>query len=148
MNEISILASVLSGIKNATDLVKLLNSSDNNLKELERRELNIDLSEELANIKLAFSELSDEINSKNNEIEALKKSHRLSAKLSRFKNAYYEINHNGELVGDSYCESCLELLFTAVHLVPRFDKTGFSLCPNCNTRFPPQRLPSDKAIQG
>jgi len=140
MADIAAVSGVLSSIKIATDIAKLIRESYSSLEEADQKFKLAELVDSLADAKLQVAEIKEEIIEKGSIIRQLKQeledANDFEEKLSNlvFESPFYVNNDTEEL----FCSRCIEGDKKAIHLT----KTG-SLemrkrvwaCPECKNTF-------------
>jgi hypothetical protein len=117
----------------ATQVVKTLRDLASVGKALDTAELRLkiaDLSETMADLKLAHIEAKDDLANAKGEIERLKKLTQRKAELVEYKGYSYDKGKEGKPQGDAYCSVCMEKDALLIHLTRAKGSTA-GMCPNC-----------------
>ncbi|WP_318512904.1 coiled-coil domain-containing protein [Photobacterium leiognathi] len=125
MADIATVSAILSSVKTATDIAKLIKDSDSNLQAAEVKLNMAELISNLADVKLELADLQAELRSKDIEIMELKE--QLNTKLTLVYDSISEVYWKD---GDNapycpYCPSCYEADGKLIHLSAR-DTVGFA----------------------
>ncbi|WP_180770414.1 hypothetical protein, partial [Vibrio parahaemolyticus] len=109
-------SAILSSVKTATEIAKLIKDSDSNLQAAEVKLNMAELISNLADVKLELADLQTELRSKDIEIMELKE--RLNTKLTLVYDSASEVYWRD---GDHapYCPSCYEADDKLIHLSAR-----------------------------
>ena len=110
MNEIAIISSLLSSVKTATEITKILRESDLSLEKAEIKLKIADLVVALADTKMQLADVQELLKEKDKKIFELEKAFNIKEELIRPKyyDDYYKINENGEPKGNPFCLGCWE----------------------------------------
>lgn len=130
---VTAVTSALSGVKAATEIAKLIKEAGNAYDEAEFKLRMADLLTALAESQAALAESTQSLTEKDQEIERLKGLLAFSGKLRRHNNAYFEVNDEGELYGDPYCQHCWEASKLPVHLT--YVSRSETACAACGTKY-------------
>ena len=132
MPDIASISSILSSVKTATEIAKIIKNADLTLEKAEMKLKIADLISALADAKIATTEVQNIIDDKERQIKKLEDALELKSKLLRHEDAYYVINNNGNPSGDPYCSHCWEVEKKPVHLyfVPHY-----AICSHCQTKY-------------
>ncbi|MCS0446874.1 hypothetical protein [Vibrio diabolicus] len=116
MADIATVSAILSSVKTATEIAKLIKDSDSNLQAAEVKLNMAELISNLADVKLELADLQTELRSKDVEIIELKE--QLNTKLSLVYDSVSEVYWKE---GDNapYCPSCYEADGKLIHLSAR-----------------------------
>lgn len=138
MPDLMTISTILSSIKVATDIAKLIKDADLSLEKAEIKMKVADLISSLADAKIAAAEVNDIIKQKDDRIKELEDAFALKSKLIRYRDAYYEINEKGIPSGDPYCSHCWETSIKGIHL---YYSHPNQICPKCKTKYANHRAP-------
>jgi hypothetical protein len=119
--DISSVSAILSSIKTATDIAKIIKSSDTSLEKAEVKLKLAELISALADAKIQVSEIQDEILQRESTIRSLHEQLATREKLA-WEPPYYWIVENGQKDGP-FCQHCYDK-----------EKRNYS-AKNCLTRF-------------
>ena len=138
MTDLAIISTILSSVKTATEIAKLIKDTDLTLEKAEMKMKVADLISALADAKISVAEVKAIITEKEDRIKELEKSFELKEKLVRYQDSYYEVNSNGNPSGAPYCSHCWEASKKPVHLyfVPHH-----GICPHCKTSYSHHNTP-------
>lgn len=134
MTDVATISTFLGSIKTATDIAKAIRSANVTLEKAEIKLRMAELIESLAEAKIQAAEIQDILQEKDRRIVDLEHAFELKSKLVRKKNAYYELNENGDPVGDAYCSYCWEVNHRTVHLNYSVGMNQRN-CPSCKTDY-------------
>ena len=124
---------LLTSLKVATDIAKAINGVDVSVEKAELKYRVAELINALADTKLQVVEVRTLLQEKDKEIEELEVAFELKKTLIRFRDAYHEVDENGQPSGDPYCSHCWEARHRAIHL---YQASHFGMiCPACNTAY-------------
>lgn len=126
----SLLTSVATSVqlaKGLLDVKEIANSAEAKMAIAE-------LTTKLAEAQVQIADLRVEQLAKDEQIRGLEKKLSDRAKLIRHKEMYFEINHEGEPMGEPLCPRCLEVGEKTVHLV--FQNYKYIRCPECEIIYP------------
>lgn len=128
------ITTALGAIKATTDMIGGVLAAD---KALEQSELKFKLAEaatSLLSATRAVHAAEDAIKARDAEIASLNEALEIKATVKRHKAAYYELNEDGEPVGDPYCMRCWQDDHKLRNLA---SGRGYdSKCPSCGASFP------------
>lgn len=132
MPDFASVSAVLSSLKHATDVAKLIKDSGATLAAAEQKLKLAELIEALADAKMAMADLKGELQSKNEEVERLK----------RDAEERKTLVHNGLFYtkeGDPtpFCPRCFESDGKVIHLSPETTNGGlrWRRCAECEENF-------------
>lgn len=134
MPDFAAVTAVLSSLKHATDVAKLIKDSGATLAAAEQKLKLAELIEALADAKLGMADLKGEIETRDSEIRALKSALSVKPTLSHREPFYFK-------EGDAtpFCPRCWEVDSKAIHVAPEeWDgKRGFYVrrCPECDASY-------------
>ena len=144
MPDIGAITTVLSSVKAATEIAKMIKDADISLEKAELKLKIADLIGALADARIALTEVQGTIDQKDKIIKELEKAFELKNTLVRFHDAYYETDSNGEPCGPPYCSHCWEVSRKTVHL---HFKPYKGICPYCKTEYANYRTPIDPKVK-
>lgn len=146
MNELSALAAVLTSLKSATDIAKILRESAASLKDAETRFKLADLLSALADVKTELAGVQDTIRDQQRTIRELNEKMTFAGKME-FDAPYFWNVTDGKREGP-YCQKCWEDDKKSIHLY--LLGNGYWVCAACKTEVidsshrppaPPSQLP-------
>lgn len=140
MADLASVATVLTGIKTATEIAKTLKDID---VSIERAELKLQMAElisALADTKISAAEIQELVLEKDKEIQDLKNMLMLKDKVIRFGDAYYSLNNSGKATGSPYCSHCWESESKLIHL---HSKGVQRICASCDTIYQARNTPNN-----
>ncbi len=132
MTDITTITALLSGIKTATDIAKIIKDTNQSYESVELKLQVVQLMDALIESKLAAIEIKEEIIEKENEIKLLKEALLIRRSVVKHGDAYFEKTESGEPTGDPYCLNCWEVDGQLVHIVSHI---GGTYCPKCGKIF-------------
>lgn len=138
MPDLTTISTIISSVKTATEIAKLIKDADLSLEKAEMKMKVADLISSLADAKIAAAEINDLIKQKDDKIKKLEEAFALKSKLKRYKDAYYVINEEGIPSGDPYCSHCWEASIRGIHLYYMHPNL---ICPHCKTKYANYRAP-------
>lgn len=138
MPDITSISTIVTSVKVATEIAKLIKEADLSLEKAEMKMKVAELIGALADAKIATAEINDFINQKDKRIIELEDALAFQSKLKRYFDAYYEIDSDGVPCGDPYCSHCWETSKRAVHL---YYVHPSQICPHCKTKYANYRAP-------
>ncbi len=144
MPDIGALTAVITSIKAATDLAKIINGADLSLEKAEMKLKIADLITALADAQIALSEVQDTIKQRDDKIKELEEAFELKNKLIRIRDAYYEIDEAGKPFGPPYCSHCWEGSKKTIHL---YFKPHKGICPHCKTEYSHNNTPRNPHLE-
>ena len=133
MADITTISTILTSIKTATDIAKLLKDSNSSLETAEYKLQLADLVSNLADVKIEVAELQDSIRSRDERIRELEGQIKYKARL-RFDGELYWME------GDEtpFCTLCLENEKKTLHLL-HIQRNEFTsekwYCRACSTDY-------------
>ncbi|KPF41550.1 hypothetical protein IP80_21135 [beta proteobacterium AAP65] len=135
MPDIAAISSVLSSLKTATEITKLIRESDVSLEKAELKMKLAELMGALADAKIEMTAVQETISDRDQRIAELEDSFEKKASVFRHYDAYYIEGEAGSPLGQPHCLRCWDVdhkLF-ALH----FDhKDRFSkVCPKCSSKY-------------
>ena len=139
MSEITAIGTVLTSVKTAVEIAKLIKDSDSNLEKAEFKLQLAELISALADAKIELTEVQDLLIEKDNKIAELQGAFELKDKLVKKYDAYYTIGASGNAIGDPYCLSCWESR-QKVYSIQVFSKDfRIKVCAVCNSQYAGRR---------
>lgn len=132
MTDIASIASVITSIKNASDIARLIRESSTSLSEAENKLKLAELVGALADAKMGIAELRDSIEEKEKEIEHIKDLLLIKDELT-FSSPFYFRK------GDTapFCARCWEKDKVCIHVGPEMWFNGWygKQCPDCDSKY-------------
>ena len=132
MPDLATISTILSSVKAATEIAKLIRDSDLSLEKAEMKLKVAELINSLADAKIAAAEVNEIIREKDDRIKELEAAFAFKSKIVRYRDAYYQTTEEGIPSGDPYCPNCWETSKRAVHLYYIYPN---EICPNCKTQY-------------
>lgn len=129
---VSIIATI-AAIKNSIDIVKAVKDADYDLDKAILKEKIAVLVDSLLEAKIQASESLDLLQEKDLRITELEALLKFKSKLKRKDNKYYEVDENGESIGEPYCPRCWEIDKNPTYLL-QIEENYFR-CANCKNFF-------------
>jgi hypothetical protein len=134
MTDIAAIASLLSSIKTATDLAKLVSESGLTLERAEFKLKLADLVSSLADAKLELSSVQEAIQNKNREIQELKDALALQAAMVFESPSYWRIVDNGK--DGPFCQQCYDANGKTIRLQSYGEgHEKYLACKTCGSTF-------------
>ena len=133
------ISTVLSSIKTATDIAKLIKSSTTTLEEAEVKLKFAELIGALADVKIEVSEIQEQLIAKNEKIKELEGEQKLNNEIT-FEDDKYWLESKGKKDGP-YCQCCYDTEKKLVRLIycqresDEFGDSSFHLCRACNNSY-------------
>jgi len=124
------IATALTGLKNAMDVVTRISRSDLSLERSELKARLVDVVEELSEARLVLMETQQHIRDRDAEIERLRAAFKLKDEVVRHMDAYFSKSADGKPTGDPYCMYCFERDGLLYHLTEDM-RFHHRTCPNC-----------------
>lgn len=147
MPDLASISGAVSALKTATEVAKVLRGLDSTVQTADLKLKIAELTDALANAKLAIVEVQEELGEKDREIQRLTDALRARGEVVRHQDAYYKRNSAGVATGDPYCSLCFELKHVLVHINQNPKDRMQSICPNCKNVFHWQRRQNPDAAQ-
>ncbi len=138
MTDLGSISTILSSVKAATDIAKLIKDADLSLEKAEMKLQVAELISSLADAKIAVAEVNDIIKEKDDRIKELEHAFAFKSKIARYMDAYYEPNEEGIPSGAPYCSNCWEASNRAIHL---YYLHPHQICTHCKTKYANYRVP-------
>lgn len=141
MGELAVISAIITSVKTATDIAKLIKDSD---LSLEKSELKLKLAElvsSLADAKLQMVEIQETILDKDRRIKELETVLETKNHIVKKYDAYYECTEDGTPNGQPYCMHCWEAKHKAYHLHFSAINRGVKECSECITRYEARTTP-------
>lgn len=129
--DIAALASLLTSLKTATDIAKLIRESDTSLEKAETKLKLAELVSALADAKLGAAEVQQVILDRDEEIRRLRAEAKVTAELVWRQPCYYLANTHG--VEEPFCQNCYDSTKTLARL--HDDGRGRYECKVCSLTF-------------
>jgi hypothetical protein len=131
--EIASITGALSGIKAATDIVKIIKDSGTSLADAEIKFKLADLLVALADAKIEIANFKEVLSEKDEEMLKLKASVKVEKNVE-WKDPYYFLKQaEGEDQGP-FCQRCYDVTKTLVRLQSP-SKNGYWKCHECNKDY-------------
>lgn len=133
MDELTSVGSILTSVKTAIDITKLIKNSGESLEKAEVKLQFAELIGALADVKIELVEVQEIIAEKDARIIELKESLEIKAKVIKHHDAYYFLNEGGNPEGDPFCLHCWETEGKLRSLSHITNKNTH--CPACKTTY-------------
>ncbi|XCN71193.1 MAG: hypothetical protein Q3M24_12795 [Candidatus Electrothrix aestuarii] len=131
--DIGAITSALSGIKQATDIAKIIKDSSSSLEEAEIKLKLADLISALADAKVEIANIKEAVTEKDEEITRLKGVIETSDKLV-WESPYYFLINEEEVKDGPYCQKCYDSQRKFIRLQSGGEK-GTWKCHECKNFF-------------
>ena len=132
MNEIELVASALTSLKAATEIAQLLRRGNHPLEKAEGKLKLAELTEALADLKIAVSDFQERLREKDARITELQHSLEITGAVKKHGDAIYRLQCSpGDPEGDAYCVRCWQedhRLRVLVHDPANFRARKCSVC--------------------
>lgn len=135
MTDFATISTVLTSIKTATDIVKVLRETDASLEKAELKMRLADLVSTLADAKIQLSDVQTALQDKEKRIRELEEAFELKDQLVRRSDAYYRQGPDGKATGVPYCLRCWEVDHKCRQLVSVSGDHRRSVCPACQHKY-------------
>ena len=139
MTDIASISAVLTSIKTATDIAKVLRTLDASVAQAELKLKLAEMLESLADAKISAAELQELLEEKETEIGRLTQALSLQAEVVKEKDAYFMKSQDGKRIGEPFCLHCWESNKRLFHLVS--GGYGKSKCTSCKTEYSAWQIP-------
>ena len=145
MPDITSISAILSSIKAASDIAKLLKDADLSLEKAELRLKLADLISALADARIEMAAVQETLNSKDQQIRELQEAFRIKSQL-QYEQPYYWLVENGQRTGP-YCQNCYDKDQKLIRL-QGYDN-GYWDCKACGHNFADRafRQRQDRAVR-
>jgi hypothetical protein len=131
MADMTSIAAILSSIKAASDIAKLLKEADLSLEKAELRLKWADLINALADARIEAAEVQETLNLKDGEIRKLQEALSVKTSLTYEEPAYWRVE--GAKREGPYCQQCYDKEGKLIRL--QGGTTGVYDCKTCNNTF-------------
>lgn len=132
MTDIVTIGSILTSLKTATDIAKLLRDTNFSLEQAETKLKLADLISSLADAKILLSEVQGEIGERDKRIKELEEAFQSKDELVKHRDGYYLLDQSGNPTGEAFCPRCWEVNHMRYHLYSH--KAG-AACLCCKTVY-------------
>ena len=135
MADIATISTVLTSLKTATEIAKLLRDSS---ASLEKAELKLKLAElvgSLADAKIELTEVQEELVARSARIAQLEEALESRDALVRNNDAYYRMNDAGQPIGTPFCLRCWDIEHKQRQLVHDALNYRLRTCTACKTSY-------------
>jgi hypothetical protein len=106
MADITVISSVFSSIKAASDIAKIVRESGLTLEQAEYKLKLAELVEKLADAKMQLASVQEVIDEKDQKIKQLEQEAEIRGNL-KYESPYYWLEHNGHRDGP-FCQQCYD----------------------------------------
>jgi hypothetical protein len=133
--DIAAIGAVLSSLKTATDIAKLLRETD---LSLEKAELKLKLAEligALADAKIEVTEIQELLAKREQRIKSLEDAFQSKDSICRVRDAYYVINENGKPAGAPLCVRSWDVEHKKYQLQYEAKDRFVKVYPACKQRY-------------
>jgi hypothetical protein len=130
--DLSSITSALAGIKQATDIAKIIKDSSSSLEAAEIKLKLADLVSTLADAKIEIVNIKDAVTGKDDEIKRLKGIIEISAKVN-WKPPYYFLK-DGDRKDGPYCQKCYDSNRKLIRLQALREKGSWQ-CKECKNTY-------------
>lgn len=146
MPDISVISSVLTSLKTATDIAKFFRETDFSLEKAELKLKLAELMSALADAKMEMSSVQDTITERERRIAELEEAFQRKATVVRDRDAYYNVGEDGKPIGSPMCLRCWDVHHKLYEL--HFDaKDRFvKVCPACSARYEGRMAPKIASV--
>ena len=141
MPDIAAIASALTSIKTATDIVKLFRETDITFEKAEQKLKLAELIDALAETKISLSEVQDIVREKDSEITQLRDALETKATVVRFWDGIYFATEAGKPNGDPHCLRCWNEHHKLRELVQAPGEHGIHVCASCKAKYSARLCP-------
>lgn len=131
MTDIATISSILSSIKTATDIAKLIKESDISLEKAETKLKLADLISSLADARIEIANIQEMLISKDQSIKELKESINIKEKLN-WESPYYWLMDGSKKEGP-FCQHCYDDRNKLIRL--QGDNSGYWECKTCKNSY-------------
>lgn len=135
MSELQLIATALSSIKTATEIVGFLRDSESCFERAEQKLKVAELVSALAEVKYELVELRDSFAEKEERIRELEEALETRHDLRRVGDAYYRVDGSGSPTGAAHCVRCWEDAHKQRQLVYEPKAETFRRCPSCGESY-------------
>ncbi|WP_323001804.1 hypothetical protein [Denitromonas sp.] len=132
MADLTAVSTVLSSIKAATDIAKIVRESGLTLEQAEYKLKLAELVEKLADAKLELASIQDVIDERDRQIKELKEAAIVKGKLSFDPPYYWLVGENG-LRDGPFCQQCYDSSAKLIRLTGFGN--GYWECKTCNSNY-------------
>jgi|RhiMetdeSRZDD1v2_1073273.scaffolds.fasta_scaffold31165_8 hypothetical protein len=139
MAEITVVTSILAGIKHAIDLAGFLRDSTLTSEQAEQKLKLADLISALADTRMQVVDIQELLSEKDKRIEELEEAFQSKDLLIKHNEAYYEKASSGHATGEPYCMHCWEADHKKYHLYHSHKDVNISICHVCKTEYTTRR---------
>lgn len=135
MPDMTTIGAILSSIKTATDIAKLIHASDLSLEQAEVKLKLADLVGALADVKMELAEVQETLSAKDKQIAELDEAFQTKDTLVRQLDAYYVVDEKGKPKGFPLCLRCWENDRKKRQLVEDSGYNRKLVCPSCGHSY-------------
>ncbi len=132
MPDIAVISSVLSSVKTATDIAKLIKESGNRLEQAEFKLQLAELISALADAKIQMAEIQELVIEKDKKIKALEEEIQLKGNIE-WDGTMYWLVEDGQRKDGPFCQRCYDVDKTLVRLQDWGD--GVKVCMACEKNY-------------
>ncbi len=131
MSELATIGAILTSVKTATEIAKMIKDSDLSLEKAEMKLKLAELVSSLADAKLEVAKIQELLLEKNQLIRDLKDAQSLKEKMKWRDPVYYKVTQDGE--EGPYCPQCWNNNDKAIRL--QSPESGAWQCKTCDSTF-------------
>lgn len=135
MVDIGLIGTALNSLKAAMDIAKFLRESNLSLEKAELKWKLAELTSALADAKIQFVQVQDELQEKDKRIAELEEAFETKDELVRQYDAYYAVNSAGKPIGVPYCLHCWENGHKKRQLVYHAEDRFKKICTTCGNEY-------------
>ncbi|GHC12685.1 hypothetical protein [Thermomonas carbonis] len=143
MPDLASIASALSSLKVATDIVKFIRESDVSLERAELKLKLADLVGTLAEAKIQLSEIQTLLAEKDLEISRLTDAIETKDKVVRHLDAMYFQDDQGKAIGSPHCLGCWNDKHKLRLLAEAPVEHGIHICTSCHHKYQRRLTPRE-----
>lgn len=129
-----ILATV-GAINGAIEIARAVRSADKEIAAADLKLQMADLIDQLANTKIALTELQEELRAKDGEIGELKANFAFRGELVEARNLFFRKHADGDPVGRPFCPRCNEVDGKWISMQRKAGSRRTSWCPECKAEI-------------
>lgn len=146
MPDITVITSVITSLKAATDIAKFIRESDFSIEKAELKLKLAELMSSLADAKIQMAEVQDVIADSEKRIRELEDAFQSKDEVIKLRDAYYETDDEGIPHGEPYCAHCWEVIHKKYHLQLESGNRNVKVCLSCKNKY--QTFMTSEMIHG
>jgi hypothetical protein len=132
--DIAAITAVLSSLRTATDIAKLLRETDLSLEKADLKLKLADLVGSLADAKMQLSEIQELLGDRDKRIKELEEAFQSKHRLVRVRDAYYRLDDQDRPSGEPHCIRCWDVDHKQYKLQYDAKDRFVKVCPACKHR--------------